>query len=527
MDISNAISGWASVAVTGIGLLSLVTQSTKFHSILDPFHESRNDENLGDWILVQERRGWFSVSRKPPLGPALSANLTHGLCGARDVYLTRQPLGSIGALSWTCLLACFHRTVVGSEEYPNINFVRTLMPYAHVTRRPWNEVSLIYLTKHGSKACIVVSRKVLIVFMILASAHQVWRFEGPSGYRAAFSSYNGLYNIDVPLGGEAIITFSALDYYQRDKDVQPRCFRRRVDHCINMLAGIVLGGDLLLAFPGREEPGMWKLEWQERGYAAYDGSRYLYSLMSGEDYKIHKLIQRRVSLDEVAHNSDYLKLDLPSLVADRAVHLYVPPFEQTQLAAALDHLPWMTLNWAMHRGMQDILTAYGKPTMDAYRPRLARTLQKAVREHQHVLVHRGWRKEYVREYMDGHVSAAILVDQGDSGDTVRLVTDVALMLWDGRLESELDGTRFWRDNVDDRIVGGGETTSWVEDVGCDEDVMGTSLAKEEGSTTAGTDDKEELTADTVIALVKYFVITWSHDFDYRIYHDFPVKMFMR
>ncbi|KAL5343125.1 hypothetical protein BJX70DRAFT_394139 [Aspergillus crustosus] len=60
--------------------------------------------------------------------------------------------------------------------------------------------------------------------------------------------------------------------------------------------------------------------------------------------------------------------------------------------------------------------------MDQYRERLAATL---------------------REDMADLAAGAVLAGSGNSGDAVRIVTDAALILWDGDV-SELDETSFWR-----------------------------------------------------------------------------------
>lgn len=72
---------------------------------------------------------------------------------------------------------------------------------------------------------------------------------------------------------------------------------------------------------------------------------------------------------------------------------------------------------------------------------------------------------------------------GNSGDAVKIVTDIALILLDEEVAT-LDETNCWR------LV---EPTS--------------------GS--------PSLSLMVVVALVKCFLLEWSNELDYQMYHDFP------
>ncbi|KAJ5987941.1 hypothetical protein N7481_003151 [Penicillium waksmanii] len=85
-------------------------------------------------------------------------------------------------------------------------------------------------------------------------------------------------------------------------------------------------------------------------------------------------------------------------------------------------------------------------------------------------------------------SSAVLAGRGNSGDAVRVVTDIAASLWDGHV-SALDETHFWRQPVSDS-------------------------------------DFSTLSPMAVIALVKCFVLEWSNDLDYQMYHDLPLELYL-
>ena len=85
---------------------------------------------------------------------------------------------------------------------------------------------------------------------------------------------------------------------------------------------------------------------------------------------------------------------------------------------------------------------------------------------------------------------SVLAGSGNSGDSVRVVTDAALLL-SAKDVSTLDETRFWREKRHD-------------------------LAKE-----------SLISTDAIIALTKCFVLEWSNEFDYQMYHDLPPELLFR
>ena len=530
MEVASLTSEWTAVVITGVGLLGLIAQAGSIRSSIDPFGEARTPAFLGPWTLVQPKSPWYSLSSGVPLGPALYGDRDDGFCGTNLIFLSRKATVGHGRASWSILLACFHNPKGGLPERflsaptalltDEKNVVVTRFP-EHVSQEmSWNGIPLTEMIKHQEEACIPINRKVLIICFMMASARQIWRYAGSSGYRAAFTSYNGLYNVDLPLGGKATVTFSAHDSHKPVRDAHPTFFTRRVDKCIDMLAGVVVGEStgFTIAFPGREEPGEWVLHWQKLGYSAHYGSRNLYSIMGGDDYKIHKLVQRKYDPDDqllkptasdrsqstqtdlsgktivptpsrgdpTVHTVP-LVLSLPSLQPEQKVTLYVYDECIRQLALAMDNLPWTPLQWAIHRGMQDILLAYGKPTMQSYRLALAETLKLAVPGIAKNLIKQGWKASFVNETMADNVFVAIMAGSGGSGDTVRVVTAVVRELCAaGKPEGELDCTSFWANNLTK-----GRASSGASSVSSKDPIKAPDT---------------QLEHDTIVALTKYFVL---------------------
>jgi hypothetical protein len=82
-------------------------------------------------------------------------------------------------------------------------------------------------------------------------------------------------------------------------------------------------------------------------------------------------------------------------------------------------------------------------------------------------------------------ASAVLAGQGNSGDLVRVVTDIVLTIvgdWD---ISQLDEVHFWRHAESDRTL----------------DLPG------------------------IVALTKLFVVEWSNEFDYQMYHELPISLY--
>jgi hypothetical protein len=207
-------------------------------------------------------------------------------------------------------------------------------------------------------------------------------------------------------------------------------------------------------------------------------------MLGGKVYEVDYIFARdHDSTKQI--NEDYLMLKVPSKDSshDDTVFL-VPRKEQEAIAQALDCLPWNHLSWSIHRGMRDILLAYSKPTMDRFRSQLAALLKRTVAEKQHLLERKGWESNFVRNSMGEMAASAILLGKGNSGDLVRVVTDIMRALVDDWGMDRLDETHFWR--------------------------------------LAGRD--KELDLMGAVALTKVFIVEWSNEFDYQMYHDLPVNL---
>lgn len=169
--------------------------------------------------------------------------------------------------------------------------------------------------------------------------------------------------------------------------------------------------------------------------------------------------------------------------------VFVPPFEQEKLAKALDCLPWSQLGWSVHRGMQCLLVAYGKPIMDLHREALASKLQAAVDSHQNQVMMEfwGWKPNFIRNHMGSNTANSVRNSGGESGDNVRIVTDIAKLL--------ARDSRFWRGQIENR--------------------------KQDPATLVV---NPKLEPDTIIALTKLFVLEWSNELDHKLYEDFPLGL---
>ena len=170
--------------------------------------------------------------------------------------------------------------------------------------------------------------------------------------------------------------------------------------------------------------------------------------------------------------------------------MFIPGSEQRILEQALDSLPWSSMSWSIHRGLREILVAYAKPTMDEFRQSLASRLRGIINSKPQQLEANRWSAEFVRGARAELAANSVLARSGNSGDLVRVVTDAALLLSDEYL-SVLDERDFWKE---ERHV----------------------LSK--GS---------RLSTNAIIALTKCFVLEWSIEFDYQMYHDFPPELSSR
>ena len=258
-----------------------------------------------------------------------------------------------------------------------------------------------------------------------------------------------------------------------------------------MLTGVITSSDgqsFKCGFPGRKAPGTWILQYQRKSFAGAHSARHLYNLMGGNIFNVDYLHTRMYQKDSnPPAKSEFVLLELPSREAKGDVTLYVPKQEEEIIVYSLDCLPWSALSWSIHRGLRDILLAYGKPTMDKFRTALASALYSAVQKNHHQLQAKGWSPEFFDRMAD-LASNSVLAGSGYSGDSVRVVTDAALLLWQSSNPMELDETAFWREGRH------------------------------------GMDPDGPLQIDAIIALTKFFVVEWSQEFDYQMYHDLPPQL---
>ena len=464
-------------------------------------------------VQASAQEAWHQFTYPAPTGPVLCAKLVDGFCGFNLIGVSRLPLWKPGKASWTALLALLHEQVSFPVYESNTKAYEANTNTASITNhldktqtvytinnepvldpqqdpQTWYSLQARPLTRHNSMMCIVISRTTLITILTLCNARTIFRYSDASGHRASYASYCGLFYIEWPLGAPALVHFHPHDYGTASTDVYPMMFQVRVDRCVQMLAGVITSPDGIsfqCAFPGRKPPGTWVLEYQRKGFPGAHGSRHLYNLMGGKVYEVDFLLARRMDEDRP---SSALDLRLPSTEKNTQVSMLVPQREQGILEHTLDCLPWSSMSWSIHRGLRDILVAYAKSTMDKFRHALASVLRDFINEHPQQLETNGWSGEFVRGAMAEIAFNSVLAGNGNSGDSVRVVTDAALLL-SAEDPSTLDETNFWREERHH-------------------------LAKE-----------SLLTTNAIVALTKCFVLEWSVEFDYQMYHDLPPELLFR
>lgn len=433
-----------------------------------------------------------------------------GFCGQNFIHISRLPLvAPTGKAAWSILLSVLHPEArirsrqLGTIRTKGFIFNETVkliegqvvnFPFDNgsvpLTKTAWDAIPVRPLRHHRSTACIAISRATLMTILALTNARPTFRYSDGSGHRAAYPSYCGQWRIEWPLGEAARIRFDAHDSHNIFQDVYPASFERRVDKCIQMMAGVVIArapGTFKCAFPGRKPAGKWILEYHVKGFGGAHGSRHLYNMMGGKVYEVDLLLMKR--LEEGVFPKTALSIILPSRDGpEDGVTLWISEAEASILNRALDYLPWSSLSWSIHRGLRDILVAFAKQRMDPYRAVFAEALHAAVHEWPERLDAMGWDPTFVREHTADMAASAVQAGRGNSGDLVRIVTDAALLLWDGTKDG-LDETRFWRTQP-----------------------------------SSPPEKSEDLSPDTVVALTKCFVLEWSNEFDYQMYHDLPLEL---
>jgi hypothetical protein len=295
-----------------------------------------------------------------------------------------------------------------------------------------------------------------------------------------------------------VVSLAGHDSHTGATDVYPPVSLVRLDKCVEMLAGIVSASDgWKLAFPGRAKgSGPWQLSEVKKGFPGAHGSRHLYNMMGGKVFEVDLFVLRRLpeALRDGHHKIQVRTVACTTELAD----VYILERENKVLARALDCLPWTSLSWSMHRGMKDLLLAYGKPVMNHYRTIFVDVLKGSVPALESILMMKGWDKSFIETSMADMASSSILSGEGNSGDLVRIVVSIVDALFvtsDSTVSiTNKDETRFWRQ------------------------VM---LDQNEGALSA-----TELSLDNVVALTKFFVLEWSQELDYQLYHELPVDLYL-
>lgn len=508
-DSTNLAAQWASVTITAIGLGGLIAQAESIRDQLDTFHKARGEKVLGEWVENQSPQRWYQLVKPAPRGPMIKGNY-HGLCEVSPIHVSRRPHlrkgKAIGKASWTAILAILHPyTLLHGKERPR-------------DARPWlkrldNDTFKHDLVMHrDDKICTKITRIALIVCLVVCNAYQNYKYSGDSGLRVSYAGYTGSWQIQWPLGGHAELEFFGLDSHGSNnethpKETHPLTFSRLVDKCVLMLVGVIHHSTLgKLGFAEPREQGYSLLKFEPQGFSSHGKTTHLYNMMGcGNYYEVDYLA--RYQLQEPSPDADIVLLTIPSPELDlnrkpwknpiqSHSTVFVPPLEQEKLAEALDCLPWSQLGWSVHRGMQCLLVAYAKPIMDFHREALASKFQNAIttQQNQQTLISWGWEESFITNHMGGTAATSIRQSGGDSGDNVRIVTEIAKLLVQGS-RVNLDETHFWRAQIENR--------------------------KQHPTTLIMYPDLEP---DTIIALTKMSVLEWSNELDHKLYEDLPLEL---
>ena len=542
LDVASLAAEWVAVAVTLVGLSSLVLQLTNFRNYFDKFHGRRGKEWLGPWAETNDESKQLlaaTLISSSPRGPELHGTMK-GFCNLNDIHVSRKPVRELrGKASWTAILSILHpNSLPTSRQSVSVSYdEKNGIPHskgtvATATTRPilmegiivdqtlqksWKEgLPLVELRHHREKVCTTISRTAFVTCLVLTNSYQLYHYSDASGLRAAYSGYSGTWQAHWPLGGYAEVEFFPLDSHDEEQEKHPLSFHRRADKCILMLLGIIEchapdKPNFKLAFPEPRDEGLSVLKFLDKGFIAHGKASHLYNMMAGNPYDVDFLYREVIQPgeEEQSHiDQNHLKLLLPTMEVDlnrRPVKawdksqkysiLYVPPPEELMLATALDCLPWSPLGWSIHRGMQGLLLAFGERIMKPYRQAFAHTLKKAIEDFPHELEKNGWSASITRKYMPSNCATSVLGGGGDSGDSVRIVTAAARLLIH-RAEDTLDETKFWRERWFHKPPPALDTVPKTQD----------------------------LDEETVIALTKFFVLEWSNELYHKLYEDLPLLM---
>lgn len=441
------------------------------------------DVQIGSWFLSRESWTLFNTPELP-LGPAISIQEAEKFCGANNLRLTRHPHNGMGTNGWATLMSFIRPNTAPSTPTPTKDNA-SFNPVA-----AWSNVPLAPLSLQDGKLCVPISRAALMTLFALTNARCVFTYSDAAGHRSAYPSYAGQWGVTWPIREQCIVTFAAHDGMNAMKDVYPPTFPLRAGKCIEMLAGIVGDGqEWKVAFPGRaKKQGSWLLQERKKGFPGAHGSRHLYNMAGGKSAEVDFLALAPAGRIEVT--SDDLKLEVqcadPNVDTARII---VQKHEQELLRRALDCLPWTHLSWSMHRGMRDILLAYGSGVMNRYREELASVISATVRDKEIALIEAGWSPEFLRTSMADMASSSVMFGRGNSGDLVRIVASLVEILVDnsdGGESINKDQTSFWRSSQ----------------------------------------RPAKLDLDGIVALTKFFVLEWSQELNYQLYHQLPGTVYL-
>ncbi|RDW56466.1 hypothetical protein BP6252_14139 [Coleophoma cylindrospora] len=428
------------------------------------------------------QRSWLENRReKGPKVVRVDANLNDGICGLVDVEISRLPLGTLESKSLPMMLQIVHpRGVISWTD-----------------ERCW-DTALLVSTSRDSKQYTKISRATLMTLFAITNARPIFKYSSASGHRASYPSYCGIWNIEWPIGQPATATLSPHDSHTVGLDVYPPTLKVRVDKCIEMLAGVISFGTSKVAFPGRaKDAGPFRLEFRKLGFPGSHGARHLYNMVGGKVFEVDLFALKRTDLGP--QNQDCREFSIRCLDPNHpTAKLFVPPIEFNILAKALDHLPWSSLSWSLNRGLRDILLAFGSSVMDVARPHLAQILKSTIVQHPEQLISQGWNEDFVRGPMPDLAASSILAAGGNSGDMVRVVVAAAEVFCGNIEESSLNQTHFWQKSMETALTGNGSPRIELS--------------------TGHIDD--------VIALTKFFVLEWSTELDYQLYHDIPMEVLL-
>ncbi|KFX95097.1 hypothetical protein O988_05970 [Pseudogymnoascus sp. VKM F-3808] len=436
------------------------------------------EAQIGSWF--SSRQGWALFTTPAlPLGPAISIQQAEKFCGSSDLRLTRHPHNGMGSNGWATLLSFIRPDTAPSA--PAVSFD----PVA-----AWSHVPLAPLSLQDGKLCVPISRATLMTLFTLTNARCIFTYSSAAGHRAAYPSYAGQWAVTWPIREQCIVTFAGHDGQNAMKDVYPPSFPLRAGKCVEMLAGIA-GDDKgwKAAFPGRaKRQGPWVLQERKRGFPGAHGSRHLYTMAGGKTAEVDFLALAPAGDFSVSTEDLKLEVQCSAPGIDMAT-IIVKKHEQDLLRRALDCLPWTHLSWSMHRGMRDILLAYGTGVMNSYREDLAGVMRDTIRDKEGALIEAGWNPEFVRTSMADMASSSVMFGRGNSGDLVRIVAGLVDVLVDVSSDGKAinkDQTSFWRSS----------------------------------------ERPEKLDLDGIVALTKFFVLEWSQELDYQLYHQLPATVYL-